>query len=596
MSRARRAHRPMDTEAPRSAPPTMRLVARSHGACVTRRASKHDLRRRLSGCLAAATGLLLGVACRSSEPEVELPTGLVETLPIALGHRGPAVAPGGVGEAEDLRRGPARFVPVLHPRFDRARAMGHVAFADGSYRAPANDGYERLVARLLAELYAAGFGVEEGFGLELPRGDLGHPAWTPDSAVLEFVSVNKDGSPVQAFNVLGFGAPDARERAMLPLNAPGCDLVGPLADGWDALTEPGMILLTGDPVYAAAPRAAERGAVAVLSSYLAPSCVDPSGAGAEENAIHFGAVRPGTKLPCFHVPPRVAEAARRSAGLGGRFHLAASVHFTKRPLQTILATVEGSELPDEVVYVVGFPDRMGASDGAAGVAAALEGALLVKELVETRVLPRPRRTLAFLFDCQGSPTGASDGRRPIASLLGGALGSDPDRAGSAFALECADHGDEAVDDRALALVLRQALVDVSAFEQGREGAGAPWLTAEIAPTSPLVPHGGARAGAPGCRLGHAGDFARGTSLDRLDHIDEDELRRGTVALLAGALAVADARPTDLARHLDSLNLERQARLDDAVRAGGDVEELERWKRWFDGSRQWLRALCLGVDG
>ncbi len=96
-------------------------------------------------------------------------------------------------------------------------------------------------------------------------------------------------------------------------------------------------------------------------------------------------------------------------------------------------------------------------------------------------------------------------------------------------------------------------------------------------------------------LWHFTDFSFQTSLDRMAHVDGEELRRTAVAALAGALAVADAQPTDLDRHLATLNLERQLRLDAVVRADAGDEALTRWREWFDEARFWLNAVCLGQE-
>lgn len=50
---------------------------------------------------------------------------------------------------------------------------------------------------------------------------------------------------------------------------------------------------------------------------------------------------------------------------------------------------------------------------------------------------------------------------------------------------------------------------------------------------------------------------------------------------------------DLERHLDTLNLERRARLDAVVRAEAGPEAERLWKDWFRGARFWLKALTAG---
>ena len=79
----------------------------------------------------------------------------------------------------------------------------------------------------------------------------------------------------------------------------------------------------------------------------------------------------------------------------------------------------------------------------------------------------------------------------------------------------------------------------------------------------------------------------------MDKVAPTEMRRSAAAVGAAALAVADARPLDLERHLDTLNLELRTRLDAVVReeAGPEAEQL--WKDWFRGARFWLKALTAG---
>ncbi|MFN7671209.1 MAG: hypothetical protein ACK5S5_12240, partial [Planctomycetota bacterium] len=125
---------------------------------------------------------LLALGCSSSS----LPRGLDEA--VLLGdenasstgnerHRGPGVVAGGEGTA--------RFASALHERFDRERALERTRFIDGFYRAPGNDGFEATLARVEADLRAAGFGASDQLLIEWlelpmqPRGGAPSPAWTP---------------------------------------------------------------------------------------------------------------------------------------------------------------------------------------------------------------------------------------------------------------------------------------------------------------------------------------------------------------------------------------------------------------------------------
>ena len=139
----------------------------------------------------------------------------------------------------------------------------------------------------------------------------------------------------------------------------------------------------------------------------------------------------------------------------------------------------------------------------------------------------------------------------------------------------------------LNVIVRAAMVDVGLMRK-------PWTTAE----HPW--EGGSdhdiflSRGVPAVLLWHFTDFAYHTSLDRIDHVDAEELLRTSVALCAAGLAVADARPSDLKRYFDCLVLERRLRLNMVAEAEAGDELAELWETWFTGARHWLRRLCLGI--
>src|SRR5262249_55485957 len=90
---------------------------------------------------------------------------------------------------------------------------------------------------------------------------------------------------------------------------------------------------------------------------------------------------------------------------------------------------------------------------------------------------------------------------------------------------------------------------------------------------------------------HFTDFSYHTSLDRLEYVDLDEMRRTGSALVATALALGDPEPGDLSRYLASLNLELELRLR-ACKDAHDEELAQRWRDWCNGARHWLRGECL----
>ena len=139
----------------------------------------------------------------------------------------------------------------------------------------------------------------------------------------------------------------------------------------------------------------------------------------------------------------------------------------------------------------------------------------------------------------------------------------------------------------LAVVMRCALVDVGIAVGGWTTSEHPW-------------EGGSDhdvflgRGIPGVLLWHFTDFTYHTSLDRLDRVDTEELRRTAVALVGGAAAVADARTSDLKRYIESALRERFER--QGAISEFEVDEVygELWGDWSSGTRRWLADLCNGL--
>jgi len=141
-------------------------------------------------------------------------------------------------------------------------------------------------------------------------------------------------------------------------------------------------------------------------------------------------------------------------------------------------------------------------------------------------------------------------------------GSDPE---DALLERAAAAGDPLLGaDMGLMLVARCALID-------RSLVSAPgWSTAEVAGFERSLLE------VPEVRLSAAP--GRG---------EQAELSRGMV-LVATAWALADMRPGDLKRYLDSLNIERRVRLE----AAADEQDAARLREQFDVARHWIRARAL----
>ncbi len=549
----------------------------------------------------------LGAACTGIEPDLK---SALQEIDRATGeqewHVGPPV--------EIAPTGPARFVKPLHEAFRPHRAFELVTFIDRFYRAPANQGFDETLNRMDKLLREAGFdGADARFQLEFIKVADIEQAWTPLRGEVVLLVEGEEERVLHSFT-----KSEDIDRAMLPINAPSCSLTAEVALSLDNVRK-GMVLVTEVEAPQVWTRARSRGAAAVISGYLEPFNEDPSGAQRHLEAIQFRNHQASDDMPTAQISPRslqVIEAAVERASKRGakvRLRLSAEVVKEKRALRTLMATIQGAKHPDQAVAMVSHVQELGACDNASGVAGLLEGARSLGELLREGKIPWPDRTLVFLWgdefrqsECwlatthlkpvvgiSSDMTGESSETGAIALLERnpdpGALTTlDPDfhtlwGRGKVFSGELTPNG--------LALIARCAMADVSLLEGGN------WRTAD----HPW--EGGSdhdifiKKGIPAVLFWHFKDFTYHTSLDRLQYVDQAEMRRTGVALLATALAVASAEPGDLDRYLGSLEREKVVRLQACEeRDDPDMADLAgHWEDWCHGAREWLINLCRGVE-
>ena len=165
----------------------------------------------------------------------------------------------------------------------------------------------------------------------------------------------------------------------------------------------------------------------MLSSFAFDYAVDPTGKNRHLDAIHYGSVRPGTEIPGMFVSQRTREALIERAARGYWVRMTADVRFDVRPLRTLVATVTGAERPDEIVYIVAHIDAAGACDNAAGAGGVAAAAASLVRLVERGDLPRPRRSIAFVFGQEvraGQVVLEHMDQTPIAGVVCDMIGQD----------------------------------------------------------------------------------------------------------------------------------------------------------------------------
>ena len=556
---------------------------------------------RVPGCVAALTlplVLVVSTGCTAG-PEDELASLLQQTgeRKPELDHRGPDVY--------FDETGPARYVEALWEGFRSERAMENVRFADRFYRAPASPGYDLVIDRLIEILKESGYGGwDMRLELDVYEEPRETPAWEPKNARLVLMASGSEPRELHAFS-----PGNDRDRTMLPINAPACDVEGEVALSLSDLEE-GMILVTEASLTQVLERARSKGAAAVVSSSLSLFNVDPSGRERQLDAIQFRSVAAGTAVPVCQISPRSFETIVRAAEAGGaRIALQADVAFEDRPLRTLVATVVGSMHPDEAVASSSHVQEPGACDNASGLAGLLESARSLAELLQAGRIPWPKRSLVFIWGDEYRQTEVwleNTQRTPVAGISSDMTGQSKDTGAIALLERHPDPGavtvlppdehtpwgaGEVEDDwlvpNGLAVIARCAMADVSIRAGGWSTADHPW-------------EGGSdhdvylEQGVPAVLFWHFTDFTYHTSLDRVEFVDPEEMRRTGVAILATALAVAHPQPEDLDRYVRSLHREEAVR----VAAAEEVslsEAAAAWRQWCHGARMWLRILCLGPE-
>lgn len=547
-------------------------------------------------------------ACKSDEQRLlDVLNHQASPLPVSQAwHQGPAVA-------VELT-GPARYVPALVNSFDADRAMETVAFVDRFYRAPANDGYEAVIEHLQDRLRAGGWDDSDSrFELREIGSEMDTPSWTPRSGSVELILNDKNSMlALHSMQLHSFDSSEDADRTMLPIGAPSCDVTGLVCLNLADL-KPGQILVTEASLGQVARRAEKRGAAAVLSASLASFNIDPTGADRHLDAIRFVSRAGPAGFPVAMISPRSLAAITRaveSSNGASEIRLRAKVDLVKRPLRTLVAAIRGSQTPDECVTSAAHIQEPGANDNASGVGALLEGAVSLAAALKAGEIDWPKRTLVFVWGDEYGQTEtwiADTKRTAVAGISSDMVGNSFELTGARALLERGpDPGAlvtlapdehtpwgagevtlEQLKPNGLAVIVRCAMVDVGIEAGGWNSADHPW-------------EGGSDhdvfigRGIPAVLLWHFTDFAYHTSLDRMDMVDAEELKRTEIVVLASMLALADPRAVDLERYSRSLEMERRVRVE-AAQAAGDEDLAEIWDWWCQGARTWLRAECLGIS-
>ncbi|MCA9609231.1 MAG: M28 family peptidase [Myxococcales bacterium] len=497
-----------------------------------------------------------------------------------------------IGEAPATPRIDARAATVFDA-FDTARALSVVEYADRHFRVRGNEGYVKTLERVRNELAAAGFTA-----LTMPALGPSLPTWTPRAASL--VALGPDGArTLVEFDDEG----DVDRAALLVRSDPTAEIelevvtAEAVEGGADARGR--VVLAEGDPRQRFGPLVAQTGAAGLLTRNLEPyHDVD-----AHPDLAQFGYL-PEHETPAFGFSLSRQDFIAMQGVTRVRVRVDVAIGAPTAAL-AVEARIEGTDPAAGAIVFVAHVDEPGANDNGSGVGALTALAIALRERIESGAVPRPRRTIVFLWgqEIEVSQRWLADPPIPVAAgLVLDMVGEDP-ALGAPFLIERmpdpgavwlrgddqhTEWGAGEVEESRLRGHFLNDLMAACATATARRDGPWRWRTNPFEGGSDHEPF--LERGLPAVLGWHFTDRAYHTTIDRMDRVSGPEMRRVAATFGAAALTMASDDTEELAAILAHA---RRARLADIARASAALVEAGRsdratearvraaWETWYE---------------
>ena len=516
-----------------------------------------------------------------------------------------------------------RIYAAMAPQVDIRAAAETVKFMSEFWRLAGNPGYDRSIDFVRDRLTLGGFAsttaggpsvrVETfdhtGQGWEQERGTLAIDA-SPREILLSreqdrlALCINSFSTPQGGLvlRVVDVGA------GTTPRDYEGKDVTGALVLGTGAVA----------PLWTRAVR--ERGAAGVVSSDL-PRYTRPE---ETPNVLQWGSIPydEGLHSFAFKATPRAARRLRDALATADiRVHVDIATRFHRGPNRTLIAEIPGAgshaRLPrvgpgagaarrDERVVLVAHVQEPGASDNASGSGTLLSAALAIADAVARGRVPRPSRTLTFMWldEIRGSERWIKDHPEQAASVVAmmslDMTGEDTAKTGGTFLIEKSPdpsavwprpsdpHSEWGASEVARELVRGHFLNDLHLAVCLRRARDSGWVVR----TNPY--EGGSdhtvftRAGVPALLNWHFTDRYYHTNLDTPDKTSTETMRNVAAAVSTTALFLASADTSDEGPLITLMNAAERARTQTEQLNAAPAEILDAWKTWYAEARSAVR--------
>jgi cyclophilin family peptidyl-prolyl cis-trans isomerase/HEAT repeat protein len=502
--------------------------------------------------------------------------------------------------------------------FDIKQAIAQVQFMDQYWRLAGNEGFDKSIDRVKARLIQAGFEELPG----RPRSPINKPSlWieaapTPSQGWDQSVgtlAIVRDGKPEQIV------ISRAKERLALEINsfstAPG-GVTAPLVDvgrgnaagdyaGKDVKGAVVIGTANAGQLYTLA--VVNRGAIGVVSMAPLPAYLDKNPDILQWGSIPYDETHKGFG---FRATERAAAALKAAVAEGNaRVRAEVVTSFAKKPERTLSAEIPGAVVPNERIVIAAHVQEPGANDNASGTATNMELARALVTGVMSGRIPKPARTLTFLWvnEISGSRRWLSEhpddkpGVRYMFSM--DMTGEDITKTGGHFLIErWPDPGavwarpwdphtewgagqvkaeslkGDLINDLHMAICERVAAKSVAAIKR-------PWDVR----SNPY--EGGSdhtqfgNAGIPSVLDWHFTDRFYHTNQDTAEKTSPEEMRNVGTAVATTAWLMATAGPADVVSVGELIKKVGAARVAVEEREGASLPDnatlVAAWKKWYD---------------
>ena len=505
---------------------------------------------------------------------------------------------------------------LLHEALSGERAKDHVIQITRHHRIQGSRGYRDAAAYVLGELRAAGLSEDEAWIESFPSDGRRHyqtwqspSGWHVERAELRMLEPHDErlvGYPEIAMSLITYSNAGHAEGELVWVGRGTSD-----ADYQGVDVKGRFVLATGYGGAVHRLAVLEHGAAAVVC-YLDderalehPDMLAYTGMWPESDELErttFG----------FNLTQRQGRRLRELIEAGERVVLRGTVEgpgLEPDAMEVVVARIAGAELPDEELVLSAHLDhpKESANDNASGSAAILDMAATLHGLIDDGRLPRPRRTLRFVWvpewygtmawiDAHEEVRGPALGGKLLANLNLDMVGEDLERLHSRLILTRTPDSIPSVLNDVIAdmaemvdrMEIRTPRGSLSAFN---------WRH---------VPYSGGSdhmmfidRKVPGVMFSHSPDYTHHTSEDTPDKVDPVELERSEVLAAAAVLYLSDLSEAEAADLVELAAGAGAGRLGAAGRRAartlGDAPTAHSWAEAENLLRQRLTVETAALD-